>query len=682
MHSSSQLPPLISPWQKVVDHSIGDTDNWSSAVTIDTAGDIHRGGWLRNLLTFLHILPTEHDPIQTSQQLEKMLAAFLEKEMNSLLHEFKEEIDQSTEMAAKAIDLKCAQAENIAKCVKKFTSPLQSNNREPAIARNPTGKDIAKAHIKALKILHCAREALLECTDLRSQLVISPDLKKIGVIKPAPEIDKFAFDGGGQKGLVMLVFSKIINAFKTLVGIEHISGLSVGSLYGSALALGMPIEAMERLMAMNMSKFMGRGKLDNTTVGKIAALFTTDSANGSPASPACEGTPAQDIKPACVALPPAGESPPEFSLHGHGWHAAEQLYWLIAEVHKQTAANNIQALLKSPGNLSHEQVNTLKEIAGNIKTEDYLVTFGDLAKLHEIAPKYFKHLSVIAYNDTEKCDKIWSSTDPKSLNVPIAQAVRASMAIPGVFKSVKLDGITYVDGCVGNGGSNAARAFISPPSEVKYDAQGKRLEETIGSKEMADLSSTLAISFSKGIPTLAQQFGNGIRKIKLRRKLCGLLVHKGFGTAAGTGMQLTRKMASNGILMHPGELSSIKFNPSETQKAHALAQAEIRFLEQLRSNLLWSKDRAVHYSYDLTSSDFKTMTPADLEAYKNGLSDLLKDWDALKLTNTAVTATELSRIKIELQNHLTEVQAEIPKSLLRVQPRMALTHFPMVASAA
>lgn len=72
------------------------------------------------------------------------------------------------------------------------------------------------------------------------------------------------------------------------------------------------------------------------------------------------------------------------------------------------------------------------------------LTFGGLEELVANDPQRYKSLTVIASNVSRQRSQIFNA--PSSPNLPIWQAVRASMSIPLVFEPMQIDEDYYVDG--------------------------------------------------------------------------------------------------------------------------------------------------------------------------------------------------------------------------------------------
>lgn len=101
---------------------------------------------------------------------------------------------------------------------------------------------------------------------------------------------------------------------------------------------------------------------------------------------------------------------------------------------------------------------------------DRLATFADLHARAAVDPA-FKDLYVVA-TDLERSDwRVFSHEDPASADLPLAHAVRASMAIPFYFTAQEIDGHVFVDGGVldnypielfdqGPGGGEATLGFF------------------------------------------------------------------------------------------------------------------------------------------------------------------------------------------------------------------------------
>ncbi len=110
---------------------------------------------------------------------------------------------------------------------------------------------------------------------------------------------------------------------------------------------------------------------------------------------------------------------------------------------------DIEELLRKNPNRSRESLEFLKEIYVFLDDPDHFVTFGMIAKLHEIDPIRFKHLHITASNvDKNQLEIFSSETLDKDANVSVSQACMASSALPVVRAAETIKGQKYRDGGV------------------------------------------------------------------------------------------------------------------------------------------------------------------------------------------------------------------------------------------
>lgn len=246
----------------------------------------------------------------------------------------------------------------------------------------------------------------------------------ITIIKKAPSIKNLALQGGGMRGFVYPTFLKVLDQELGLLdSLQEVSGSSAGAMMALMLAIGLSPEEIEIFLKEHQHNILqqlinygshhlelGQGFLP---AGELADTF-------------------QDVarKSACSYFN----------------QIKERVDLWESLIVSQEAANFIQ----------HGQ----QGFEGG-------VTFEDLAFLHKLNPQKFKLLHVTAFDRDHQQTIYFNARNYP--HVPCHLAVRASMAIPGLVKSVIIDGKSLTDG---GEGSNM-------PLEVFSGCPGYKPEETM-----------------------------------------------------------------------------------------------------------------------------------------------------------------------------------------------------------
>ncbi len=289
-------------------------------------------------------------------------------------------------------------------------------------------------------------------SDSRPQIV-KTEGGKFNLIRKAPLLENLVLRGGGAKGIGYGPSLAGLSEHGLLDNLKHIVGTSAGALTAVGLASGLNAEKFARVAdSIDPATF-------KHTPSNLATLY-----------------PGID-----------------FGVIGYkAGNALQTLDQISARSVSETLTQqwNTEAfqknLLKVKEKFGEEGVIRLAELRfQDFKTDrsKQMVTFKDLAMLHELDPGRFKLLTLTGWdNDQKKTVYFNSDTTP---DMPVAVAGRISMSIPKFFKAVKFDPgdgegrRTFVDGGVGsNLPSEAVRGIEHEETRAKtllmtFDEQGK-----------------------------------------------------------------------------------------------------------------------------------------------------------------------------------------------------------------
>lgn len=239
----------------------------------------------------------------------------------------------------------------------------------------------------------------------------------VSLARAAPPIRQLVLQGGGAKGVVYPSFVKEMDRKSPgfLAALDDVAGSSAGASMAFLLAAGVSLDEMERFAQnTNLLTLMGGSKSGVTSRIRLGR---------------------DGLLPA-LAL--------RKTLHEMSIQPAAAYY-------KESIAHDPQ--LKSRIRAQYGGASFLSRANGGFSNG---LTFNDLRLLHSLKPEQFKLLHVTAYDKNRAQTYYFDGDNPKTRNIPCFEAVGASMAIPLVFRSVKikLEGEKtsrrFVDGGIGS----------------------------------------------------------------------------------------------------------------------------------------------------------------------------------------------------------------------------------------
>ena len=228
-------------------------------------------------------------------------------------------------------------------------------------------------------------------------------------IRQGRVIKNVVFKGGGPKGIAYVGALKEFGEFR-LQGLERTGGASAGAISATLVCLRYTPDQIEHLLTQtNMSSFVDEKSINRVKSGKIM-----------------------------TALREFMRLARRSSDHSSLWHLFHPIQSLL----------NLEYLSDGQSFLQWLQVDVLNatfEKEEFFACREYLrigasfdrrnMTFGNLKQMIDNGAKLL-HLHVIAIKLSGHPEVVdFNSEDPKYCNVRIADAVRASMSIPGIFQT-------------------------------------------------------------------------------------------------------------------------------------------------------------------------------------------------------------------------------------------------------
>ncbi|MGV3653600.1 MAG: patatin-like phospholipase family protein [Noviherbaspirillum sp.] len=490
------------------------------------------------------------------------------------------------------------QIEEMANDIMQAASPRGKNSL--------TGEAIAKAHIAAQKQLMALRQRQLKTVS--TPQVIPLNDGKICVIGSPPPLTNLVLRGGGMKGQGYVGVLKVLEQNKLTAGLRNVAGTSAGAITAACLATGMSAERFEALSnALDMNEQME----DLQDAPRQPGSADDDRGFGQ------DGAPLR-LKKGLVSKS-AGK--------------------LLATVQQQLKENvrghlsNRTISAWEPGNADKAlKRNALRELQSRLDGTAYQLTFADLALLHEFDPQHFKLLTLTGFNMTDR-ESVTFSVDTFP-DMPVATAMRISMAIPQVIDSVMIKvGDQYKEMADGVVGANLPSHLLNPYALGGAKAgEGPANPAARQGSALAD-AAPAADSFARTLVLSFDEKGKAEKILHQYDKAPGMvLVKKLFAKAFAPSMIQAGKddmvrfheAGPHALTVHHGKLDTVDFGASSKKIRAAQIEAEARFLERIRLNGIADQDRAMHRVFESARDAVDNLSVEDLNAFLEPGEDILK----------------------------------------------------------
>nr|WP_217345301.1 patatin-like phospholipase family protein [Noviherbaspirillum sp. L7-7A]MBV0879555.1 patatin-like phospholipase family protein [Noviherbaspirillum sp. L7-7A] len=545
----------------------------------------------------MHFSPSADELSDAVVKSQTRLAAYLER--------YDEYLSRQANSLARELRLNQKEIGHVHCALLKLTEDFQ---RTPLL----TGADIGRAHLNAQKKLLELRQTFVAQHPLQ---IFSNSDQKICILMPAPPISNLVFKGGGVRGQSYVAVLNVLETCGLTRDLRSIAGTSAGALTAACLATGISAERFAQLTkGLDMKDQLG-------------------DAEESDASGGCNST---ISSPIALGLMENGQYGTELAIDTYSGlgssvlnsianKPAKKLLRTFQQVLRENVRAHFTSLLINQSPLPAEQKELLLKLDAELQThKSYQVTFSDLALLHQFDPAHFKLLVLTGFNETDKKLEIFDAqTTP---HLPIASAMRASMAIPKLIAPVNLilqgKSKTVVDGGVG---TNVPSHLLND-----YAHGGKKQNNGLISEDMKEqmqravsFAQTMVLSFDDN-GTTAQLLSSTPAKLAsdsapMEDRLIEISGINPSYIASVTKPDNLRvhEAGLNAYIVYNGELSLASFNASRAQIKAAQLEAEVRFFEQIRANGLLDNDRAICLTFDSMEEASAHIDEASLRAFIN-----------------------------------------------------------------
>lgn len=562
-------------WQTIVDYSL---QHQKDEISIGARAVGKQGtGILGRISACFSGTSKEIQRDTTAQNLRQHLQGFLQSRINDIAGDFR---------------LEPADKEYIDHEVRAILAAAI-----PGQGRQLTGEAIALAHSAAQQRLLELRNS--QCKPLATQILPFASFDticgeriftgyKVCVVEPAPGIANLVLSGGGMKGQAYVPVVKTLENTGIRKDLKHIAGTSAGALTAACIATGMTADGYAEL---------------------VTSLNMVDQMRSS-------GSTQRRGKPSRNGYGQNGDQV-RTSKSMVGFSAEKMLRTCQATLRKNVSGFRQQHLkMATAGELTDQEKASVRNLHNCIATErGYQLTFNDLALLHKLDPDNFKELTLTGFNKTEQTLEVFDAKTWPDL--PIATAMRISMAIPGIIDPMILqkDGkdMVMIDGGVN---ANLPTHLVNPYATGGISRDSK-------SEKAADIlsASTMALSFDSGGKgqRALDRGADGIRMPWYKRIYATLVAPNKLKAFRDD----TERFVEAGLTALParnGSLETLSFNASKDTIRATHVDAGVGAIDTLLRNGLADRDRAIQRVYTSMDEAIKNIRKEDLRIFVNNAS--------------------------------------------------------------
>jgi predicted acylesterase/phospholipase RssA len=366
-------------------------------------------------------------------------------------------------------------------CCTNIATELFDPQRKPSDPHH-LGKVLVAANTKALQQL----------TALKRNYPANPtpDVRvqdgKVVVTKAAPKVESLVLQGGGGKGVGYPPMLEEMEKSGMLASVDLLVGTSIGALNASCLACGGLADERQIL------------ELKTFQQGYDAKGFKKaypDISFGTSAFPSCAGEMAKidELTAASIADKLADKS--EQDIAGGLVGKLSQLDDATLKRLGLTATDD-RTLNAEAAKLAAKIKN--QDFAGSDRTAQ-MVTFKDLALLHQLDPVNFKELTITGWEGAGENGKLVYFNAQQEPDMPIAVAARISMGLP-IFAPIKWQGRgPFYDGGFGSNAPVEAAPGLDKLYKDKNpaDVEGEFLEGDIPLEVQQAMAKTVLMTFDE-----------------------------------------------------------------------------------------------------------------------------------------------------------------------------------------
>lgn len=405
---------------------------------------------------------------------------------------------------------------------------------------------------------------------------------KWSVLQAAPHPENFVLSGGGVKGAGYVGWFKAAEQFGVLKNLKRIAGSSAGAMTAALIASGMSAQDFEK--ASNRTSFWSvlTGTSSDPTINAATKLdkkgwFSDFSFSGTYAVDHLNQEMVGSIKKYFNKFKTKNELEQEIGR----LKLNDQDKVILLDLYQKITPPPPHWLFGS---------------WFQKKKPTYMVTFQDLAALTKIDSR-FKELTVTEYDSDKKEERYFNVETTPAL--AIATAVRGSMALPGAFNPVLINGERIIDG--GAGSNTPAEVFKDLPKEktlvLQFENNGAFNQTVYNIKDEKK---------KEGFAEAVEEAVDYVKE-KAEEAVTG---NPDFAKRTQWDRKKLYDAGPNAEMVTEGNLGTTSFTASQERIRQAQRQAEIRATEAFSLR----QDQAVDHVFNSLEEAMKAMNSAELKS--------------------------------------------------------------------
>lgn len=411
-------------------------------------------------------------------------------------------------------------------------------------------------------------------------------------ITKAPSIKEINFSGGGAKGAVYPNVMAILERFGQMQDVVRLSGTSAGGITATLLATGIDAEGYQAFA-------------DAVPMDTLKANITgfADRYTG-------------------ITIPDHGRTGTENSGQQAVNLIDEKLSTMV-KVALQDVVLDLDTLNtgREADLFTPEEVNRLEQLqqvdVATHPRDATMLTFKDLKLLRKLDPTIYKELQLTGYN-TKTNEGLLFNADTTP-NLPIAYAVRVTMALPGLFKAVKFPA---------DGAAAQAMRVDMDPAIVAMMAQGSFVDGGFNTNvpyiesENVSQEHTRTLAFQVGGYATAALHGPtstpgeaGPAGLGMTDKATAVLAgryggHNNLTDVYRRDMETLYNLGHGVIVIAHGDMGTTDLAPSAETLAFAKQDAEtgvLAYLAMTANEAVYTHHESLEVAIDVTFSELNAI---------------------------------------------------------------------------
>ncbi len=437
------------------------------------------------------------------------------------------------------------------------------------------GKLLVRANTQSLQQLMALKRAFP--ADQTPQVMVEDG--KLVIAKPAPKIQSLVLQGGGSKGAGYPPMLEEMKAAGMLDDIDLLVGTSIGALNASCLACG-GLADERQILDMPIMKQVFDSKEFKKQYPDVT--FGKPGLNVSDILPSCAGQMAKIDQLTAASIADNLKSKSEDAI---GSELSQKL---------SNLDDDMLAKMGLEGASAEVIDREIQKLAKKVKNQDFkssdrtsqMITFKDLAMLHQPDPVNFKELTVTGWEGTGEDGHEEYFNAKNYGEMPIALAARISMSLP-IFSPVYWRGRgPFYDGGLGSNAPVEATPGLDDFYKGKNPADAEdELKGDVPVEVQEAMAKTMLMTFDDKGKGEANLYGQGKATAAPSGGEKKMVIDAGLNSKyADTLTGDATKVYNTGVNtleVYHGDMDTVTIMPSAEDIEYAENMARMKGLEQL-----------------------------------------------------------------------------------------------------